>query len=49
VEFVDGQYYIVDLGSTNGVEYQGQRVQRHTIKDGDVFYICEHELTFVLS
>ena len=28
VEFLNGQYYMVDMGSTNGVEYNGQRIAR---------------------
>lgn len=46
IEFSNGQYYIVDMGSTNGVEYAGQRVQRRAIGDGDVFKVCDHELRF---
>jgi len=48
VEFLNGQYYIVDMGSTNGVEYNGQRVQRRVINDGDSFRVCDHELRFAL-
>jgi pSer/pThr/pTyr-binding forkhead associated (FHA) protein len=46
VEFLNGQYYMVDMGSTNGVEYQGQRVSRRAISEGDVFRICDHEVRF---
>jgi hypothetical protein len=46
VEFQDGAYFMVDMGSTNGVTYRGQRVARTPIGDGDVFYICDHELLF---
>ena len=46
IEFLTGQYYIVDMGSTNGVEYNGQRVQRKVISDGDTFKVCDHELRF---
>jgi hypothetical protein len=46
IEFANGQYFISDMGSTNGIEYQGQRVQRRAIVDGDVVKICDHELTF---
>lgn len=48
IEFINGQYFISDMGSTNGIEYQGQRVQRKAIADGDVIKICDHELTFSL-
>jgi hypothetical protein len=46
IEFSNGQYYIVDMGSTNGVEYNGQRVQRKVINVGDSFKVCDHELRF---
>jgi len=46
VEFQNGVYYMVDLGSTNGVEYQGQRVTRKAIAEGDTFRICDHEVVF---
>jgi neural Wiskott-Aldrich syndrome protein len=46
VEFLNGQYYMVDMGSTNGVEYNGQRVQRKVINEGDMFKVCDHELHF---
>ena len=46
VEFVNGQYYMVDMGSTNGIEYNGQRIARKAIQDGDSFRICDHEIRF---
>ena len=46
IEFSNGQYYIVDMGSTNGVEYNGQRIARKQIAEGDVFRICDHDLRF---
>lgn len=46
IEFDGNQYCIVDLGSTNGIEYLGQRVQRKVLADGDVIRICDHELSF---
>lgn len=46
VEFANGQYYMVDMGSTNGVEFNGQRVTRKAINEGDLFKICDHELRF---
>jgi hypothetical protein len=49
IEFSNGQYYIVDMGSTNGVEYNGQRVQRKVISEGDSFRVCDHELRFTFS
>jgi pSer/pThr/pTyr-binding forkhead associated (FHA) protein len=44
IEFLNGQYYMVDMGSTNGVEYSGQRVQRQIVQEGDIFRVCDHDL-----
>jgi hypothetical protein len=46
IELQDGAYFMVDMGSTNGVTYRGQRVARKPISDGDIFHICDHELLF---
>ena len=46
VELLNGQYYMVDMGSTNGVEYNGQRIARKPIVEGDMFRICDHEVKF---
>ena len=46
IEFQNGVYFMVDMGSTNGVEYNGQRIARKQIAEGDVFRICDHELRF---
>jgi pSer/pThr/pTyr-binding forkhead associated (FHA) protein len=46
VEYLNGQFYMVDMGSTNGVEYNGQRIARKAIAEGDLFRICDHEIRF---
>jgi hypothetical protein len=46
IEYLNGYYYIVDMGSTNGVEYAGQRIQRRVVGEGDTFRVCDHELRF---
>jgi pSer/pThr/pTyr-binding forkhead associated (FHA) protein len=46
VEFQNGVYFMVDMGSTNGVEYNSQRIARKQITEGDVFKICDHEMRF---
>jgi hypothetical protein len=46
IEFQNGVFYMVDLGSTNGVEFNGQRITRKAIAEGDVFRICDHEVFF---
>ena len=42
----NGQYWIVDQQSTNGVEFLGAKIDRKRIDDGDVFKICDYEITF---
>ena len=42
----NGSYYMKDLGSTNGVEYQGRRFDSKRIDEGDLFRICDYELRF---
>jgi hypothetical protein len=46
IEFQNGVYFMVDMGSTNGVEYNGQRIARKQIAEGDTFRICDHDLYF---
>jgi pSer/pThr/pTyr-binding forkhead associated (FHA) protein len=41
-----GAFYIQDLGSTNGVEFRGGRVDSRKIEEGDVYTICDHEIVF---
>ena len=42
----NGHYYIKDLNSTNGIEFNGQRVDSKKIEEGDVFYLCDYPLQF---
>lgn len=44
--FHNGAYYMKDLGSTNGVEYNGKPVDSKRIDEGDVYTICGYELHF---
>ncbi len=46
VEWVNGQYFLVDQGSTNGVGCGGHRIHRKQIVEGDRFDICGHTITF---
>jgi pSer/pThr/pTyr-binding forkhead associated (FHA) protein len=45
----NGAYYLKDLGSTNGVEYQGRRFDTKRIDEGDIFRICDYELRFTYA
>lgn len=42
----NGTYFIKDLGSTNGIDYKGMRIDNKRIDEGDVFHLCEYELKF---
>jgi pSer/pThr/pTyr-binding forkhead associated (FHA) protein len=46
VVFEGGRFIIKDLGSTNGIEFGGQRVDNKPIDEGDVFQLCDYELRF---
>jgi hypothetical protein len=46
VVYQGGAFYMKDLGSTNGVEHQGRRVDSRRIEEGDVYQICDYELRF---
>src|SRR5690554_2932014 len=46
IVFHNGHYYMKDLGSTNGIDFAGQRVGTKLIDEGDVFRICDYELRF---
>ena len=46
VVFRDNAYSISDMGSTNGIEHNGVRIQHKNIEEGDTFYICVHEIRF---
>ena len=39
-------YYIKDLGSTNGIDFNGERIEARKIEDGDVYSICDYQLKF---
>tara|TARA_R110002073_G_scaffold218689_1_gene378903 strand:+ start:44766 stop:45362 length:597 start_codon:yes stop_codon:yes gene_type:complete len=42
----NGTFYIKDLGSTNGIDYKGMRIDNKRIDEGDTFHICDYELRF---
>jgi hypothetical protein len=39
-------YWVVDLGSTNGMEVNGKRVKRAKLRDGDMITLGSTEITF---
>jgi type II secretory pathway predicted ATPase ExeA len=43
----DGISVIEDLNSTNGLVVRGGRVRRHTLRDGDVVSLGQHEILYV--
>ncbi len=43
---LNGEYFMKDLGSTNGIEFAGQRVDDHRVEEGNVYYLCDHEIRF---
>ncbi len=43
----DGVTVIEDLNSTNGLMVRGKRVRRHTLRDGDVVSLGQHDILYV--
>ncbi|MBI4818336.1 MAG: FHA domain-containing protein [Deltaproteobacteria bacterium] len=43
----NGEYYIEDLGSANGVWRDGVKIQKEKVRDGDEFMISEEVLKFI--
>jgi general secretion pathway protein A len=42
----DGITVIEDLNSTNGIMVQGKRVRRHTLRDGDLVSLGQHDIHY---
>lgn len=49
VIFHNGAYYMKDLGSTNGIDFDGKPVDSKRIDEGDVFTVCGYDLHFTYS
>lgn len=46
VVLVNNEFFMKDLGSTNGVEFDGRRIDTKKIEEGDLYQICDYEIRF---
>ena len=49
VRHEDGSYWVIDLGSTNGTELNGRRVERAQLSDGDRITLGATDIRFRLT
>jgi hypothetical protein len=42
-----GEFFVEDLGSSNGTWFNKQRIKRRKIEDGDEYFICSEKVKFV--
>lgn len=42
------EFFVEDLGSSNGTWFNKQRIKRRKIEDGDEYYICSEKVKFVV-
>lgn len=42
-----GDFFLEDLGSSNGTWFNKQRIKRRKIEDGDEYFICSEKVKFV--
>lgn len=43
----NGEFFLEDLGSSNGTWFNKQRIKRRKIEDGDEYFICSEKVKFV--
>ncbi|MGF1466096.1 MAG: FHA domain-containing protein [Sandaracinaceae bacterium] len=42
----NGAWFVKDLGSTNGVEFNGRKIDSKRVEEGDIFQLCDYEIRF---
>ena len=45
----NGEYFLEDLGSSNGTWFNKQRIRKRKIEDGDEYFICSERVRFTVQ
>lgn len=46
VTYMNGEHYIQDLNSTNGIEFNREKVAKKVIREGQSYYLCDYPVSF---
>ena len=46
IVYSNGEHFIQDLNSTNGVEFNQEKVGKKRIEEGESFYLCDYPISF---
>lgn len=49
ITYLNGEHIIKDLNSTNGIDFNGNKVPYKRIEEGDTFFLCDYQIRFTYN